>query len=475
MNSMDGVRLTKRRPPGSLTLSSARDLTALASVPGAYARNGALAEDTLCFWGSGRRLNTRGQRPPPEQPRDRRVEWMCDEQVVWAGVTFSHYGHFAIESVGRLWPVLQGAELEGLPVVTPQLPWRGAHAVVHEWLDAFGARRIVLSKDVPAIRFRRMYVPEPAWRVDAWVAPEIREIHLQVRRNVEIPEFPSLGVLWLSRSGLGRRRCAYDECLIEWILDGHVTIFHPEAKSLAEQIAALEASDVVVGVIGSAFHSMLTTQVCPQCIYLCPGTEVTHGSLYEPQGAYVIQDQLLKTNGKFLYVCASTGVREHCFPGGYRLTFPAGHRILIPETLRALCETVLPDLFDDLRVLALAYPDRVRRGMGGGSSGLMGVAAAMLLDPLSSDARMALGMAFEAEGLGRCACEQFMAAADLAEYPVPALLRAAKVTTQEGAAEHAVMVAERVLAIDPGSREAAGYVIDGQSLLGRLGRESSTT
>jgi hypothetical protein len=426
----------------------------MASVPGAYEQSGELAEDTVCFWGSGPLLHVRGKSPPPRRPLDRMADRVCDEPVVWAGVTFSHYGHFAVESVGRLWPVLPGAELEGLPVVTPGLPWG---RVIHEWLDAFGARRIELPED-GATRFRRMYVPEPAWRVDAWVAPEIREIHLQVRRNLEITPPPPRSVLWLSRSRLKRERRAYDECLFEWILAEHVTVFHPETKSLAEQIAAIEASAFVAGVIGSAFHSLLTAQMPPRCVYLCPGTETTHGSLYEPQEAYMVQDQLLKNNGSFLYVCAPTGVKDYRFPGGERLTFPGGHRILIPETLRALREVALPDLFDDPRAFALAYPDRVPRVKNDRNSDAVNAIAAMLRDPLSVDARMALGLALEAEGLNRCAIEQFMSVADLAENPVPALLRAAQILAREGAVDDASTVAERVLAIDPESREAANLV-----------------
>lgn len=444
---MDGIRPTEHRRSGGLGLSPARDLTAVASVPGAYEQSGALAEDTVCFWGSGRLLHVRGKEPPSRHPLDRPAECVFDEPVVWAGVTFSHYGHFAIESVGRLWPVLPGAELEGLPVVTPELPWGGA---IHEWLEAFGARRIELPED-GATRFRRMYVPEPAWRIDAWVAPEIRDIHLQVRQNLEVTPSARHRVLWLSRSRLRRERRAYDECLFEWILAEHVAVFHPETKSLAEQIAAIEASDFVAGVVGSAFHSLLTAQAPPRCIYLCPGTATTHGSLYEPQGAYMAQDQLLKNNGSFLYVCAPTGVEDYCFPGGHRLTFPGGHRILIPETLRALHEAALPDLFDDPRAFALAYPDRARRGMDGRDSDLMNAVATMLRDPLSADARMALGLAFEAEDLNQCAIEQFMTAADVADDPVPALLAAARVLIREGSVDQASKVAERVLTLDPRS------------------------
>jgi hypothetical protein len=199
----------------------------MVSVPGAYERGGDLAEDTVCFWGSGRLLHVRGEEPPSRLPLNRPIERVCDEPVVWAGVTFSHYGHFAVESVGRLWPVLPGAEPEGLPVVTPGTPWG---KVIHEWLDRFGAQLISLPDD-GATRFSRMYVPEPAWRVDAWVAPEIRDIHLHLRHNLEITPSRRNGVLWLSRSHLRRERRAHDESLLEWILADHISVFHPETKS----------------------------------------------------------------------------------------------------------------------------------------------------------------------------------------------------------------------------------------------------
>lgn len=452
---MDGVRPTEHRSSDSLGLSPPRDLTVVASVPGAYEPNGALAEDTVCFWGSGRFLHVRGKNPPPQQPCGRVMDRLYDEPVVWAGVTFSHYGHFAVESVGRLWPVLSGRRLEGLPMVVPGPVWG---KVIHEWLSAFGAARIE-PPEGSAIRFKRMYVPEPAWRVDAWVSPEIRDIHLQVRRNLKIEPGPRRHVLWLSRSRLKRERRTYDECLLEWILAEHVSVFHPERHSLAEQIAAMEASEFVAGVIGSAFHSLLTTQSPPRCIYLCPGTAMAHGSLYEPQGAYLVQDQLLNNNGRFLYVCAPTGVEDYCFPSGGRLTFPGAHRILIPETLRALREAALPDLLDDPCAFRLAYPGCALRN--GPNSDLVSAAAAMLCDPLSADARMALGLRFEAQGLSSCAYEQFMTAADLSDYPAPALLGAARILLQEGSADQASKVAERVLALDPGSREAAALASEG--------------
>jgi len=349
----------------------------------------------------------------------------------------SPYGHFVIESVSRLWPLLPGAALEGLPVVfvTPV-----DKQPIREWLDAFGARRVQLPEQ-GATRFARMHVSEPAWQIDAWAAPEIREIHLQARRNLELPNLAGGGVLWLSRSRLQRRRRAYDECLLEWILEPHVTIFHPQEKTLPEQVAAVEAADAVVGLIGSAFHSLLMAMRVPRYVYLCPDVELAHFNDHHFQDAYAAQDRMLGVGGTHLRACVPTGVAAHRFPGGYSLTFPADHRLLVPEILRALADTELPDLLDDPRAAALAYPERARSL---GARGAELAASQVLLDPLSAEARLALGAEFELQDHRRCALEQFVAAADLAENPITALRCAARVTERLGNGEEAAEIASKI-------------------------------
>src|SRR4029077_20466894 len=135
------------RPRGSLVVSEARELLVTRSIPGAFNPDRTVAEDTL-------RIVTeaaiRPGRVPNEMP-DEEVVRVRDEEVVWGGHVMRHYGHFLVESVSRLWPVLPGAELDGRPVVfaTPRrLPF------VLEWLEAFGARTVELPER-GVVRFTR--------------------------------------------------------------------------------------------------------------------------------------------------------------------------------------------------------------------------------------------------------------------------------------------------------------------------------
>jgi hypothetical protein len=89
------------------------------------------------------------------------------------------------------------------------------------------------------------------------------------------------------------------------------------------------------------------------------------------------------------------------------------------------------------------HPERVRSF---GSRDLEFVASQVLLDPVSADARLALGAEFEVQ-LGHCALEQFLAAADLSKNPAPALGRAARATARLGDGEEAAEIESKAAAL----------------------------
>lgn len=435
------------RPRGSLSISGPRELLAIRSIRGAFDPDGTCVKDTLRITG------TRARVPDivPDMMPNQEIVDVCEEEVVWGGCIVSQFGHFLTESVSRLWPLLPGAELSGLPVVFTTPSGRGH---VGDWLKAFGVRVITLPAK-GAVRFTRAFIPEPAWRLNAWVTPEIRDIHLHAREGLDVRSTSRHNLLWLSRSKLNRGRRAYDENLLEWILRDHARIIHPEAMTLAEQVAAIEASDAVAGIIGSAFHSLLLASDPPECLYLCPGKVMS---------AYVGQNELLKVPTTFVHALAASKMSLL-----EKFRVPDMFRLSIPESLRALNATVRPGLLDDPRIALFASPEICQ---GSDARAIMGdleqAIVKVLLDPLWIRARMDLGATLESQGLSECALEQFIMVANLNEDYLPAPLRAARLMARRGESEEASEMAGRVLAIKPKSkreemyaREAERYIIDG--------------
>lgn len=363
------------------------------NIRGAYEPDGYLAVDTIRLWGEG-------QEPPdtvPERLPNQDVVQVYDDEVIWGGPIMGHYGHFLTESVSRLWPLLSNSGLEGLPVVfvTPfEKPF------IMEWLAAFEVRVVTLPTQ-GVVRFKRVFVPEPAWRLNRWIAPEVRDIHLRARRGLRIGSASRSGVIWLSRFELERQRVPYDEGLLEWLLGRHVRVVSPQRLTLAGQVAAIEGSAAVAGLVGSAFHSVLMAAEIPNCVYICSASI---------QSAHIAQGRLLGSDATFVEALAPVGKGPRT-----EARFPAGYRLQVPEILLALAGTVIPGLLENPKLAALARPERLFEAASqAGENDMEDVVGEVLRDPTSISARTKLGTLFEAKGLDRYACEQRATVADLA-------------------------------------------------------------
>jgi capsular polysaccharide biosynthesis protein len=371
----------------------ARELLVARNIRGAYEADGRLARDTIRLWGEG-------QEPPdaaPDRLPNRDVVQVYDDEVIWGGSIVGHYGHFLTESVSRLWPLLSGSELEDLPVVfvTPsEMPF------IKEWLAAFKVRVVTLPNQ-GVVRFKRVFVPDPAWRLNMWIAPEVRDIHLRARRGLRVEPASRSEVTWLSRFELEKKRMPYDEGLLEWLLGRHVTVLSPQKLTLGEQVAAIEGSAVVAGLVGSAFHSVLMAAEIPNCIYMCPA---------RIQSAHIAQNRLLGSDATFVEALAAVKAISR-----KNARFPAGYRFQIPEVLRALAGTAIPALLENPMLASLARPeDLSKAGCRANEIELETAIAEVLQDPTSALARTRLGALFEAKGLDHYAQEQYVMVADLA-------------------------------------------------------------
>lgn len=438
----------KLRPRGSLRLSDPQDLLVDRSIPAAFEPDGRPVRDTLRLLGA----DGVSQQPVPDIPHNRKHPRVNDEEVIWAGSLNGHYGHFLLESTSRLWPLLSDEKLEGLPAVfagnlfSPGLVDPGDHPFMAEWLDAFGVR-IVEVADEP-VRFKRMHVPEPALRVGAWMSTELRDIHLRARRGLgKLPTVAPGKVVWLSRSNLERnRRVAHDECLLEWLLRDYIQIVHPQTLTLAGQVAEVEASRAIVGIVGSAFYTLLLAEAVPHFVCLC-------SAAWAAASPYAPLAELVNANANLVFalgqapegnLASKTNPRYH-------------HRLQIPRILRSLSETVLPELANDPWIATLAHVEHLRSndGYARKPANLEFAVAKVLLEPLSDGARMNLARHFEARHLDSLALEQYAVVADLRGHWAPKALREARRMARSGAADTASPMVKGLLSnFDRAFREA---------------------
>lgn len=251
--------------------------TAVRSVERAvatHARRGYLVHASGVFDADGRYVHEavhwRGRPlmvppPPPEAAESLPGRWL------WGGVLHDHFGHFLMESTGRLWalPALEGA-LDGI-VYLPERGFgrraadRGLAPFQRLFLDLLGVRLPVRILDRPT-RIDLLEVPGQGFGIGPMVegtAPFRAFVRDRFARDVA-PEGPAR--LYVSRSTLDLRLGGIlgEKRLETYLADEGYEVFHPQAHPLPEQIARYRAATRVVGPDGSALHLFAMTGTADQ-------------------------------------------------------------------------------------------------------------------------------------------------------------------------------------------------------------------
>lgn len=182
-----------------------------------------------------------------------------DEEVVYLGLLFNHYGRVLLESLARIWYLGRVDPAVKVVFNTANAAQGGLAPWLPELLSLFGIPpNRVLSLDAPT-RLRRAIVPEPLFEQfysahDEMVRP-FREAAARVASDV----VPSDQPLYLSRRRLSsRQRPAIGEAELEQILQANgFRIAYPETMSIADQVRMINAHKDIVSSLGSAAHSVL--------------------------------------------------------------------------------------------------------------------------------------------------------------------------------------------------------------------------
>ena len=183
----------------------------------------------------------------------------------------TNFGHFITETLGFLWPyLLPGSDagredLTGWPVLLSSCQGTEPSEQVLHGLIRQHHGFPLLEAHLPAtLHLERVLVPEPSLRLHAACsATHIRSAGALgdwLLEQSPAPQEPAVAGrrLFISRSALeGEVRRVDQEPVLEALLaERGWTVFHPQKHTLAEQVAAYRAAQVICGFEGSALHGL---------------------------------------------------------------------------------------------------------------------------------------------------------------------------------------------------------------------------
>lgn len=173
-----------------------------------------------------------------------------DREVIYGGIPNPSYGHFLTEGVARLWFAKLHPEI---PVV-----WSGTTqeltALQLQILSALEIKNEHIFLDSPT-EFSSVIFPFPGLSLGDYCLPEYAAVIGGIPAEAVVPGKK----LYLSRSRLEHTRGSVGiEASLENCLERFgFTIFHPELFSLAEQAREISSAEIVLGIEGSALHTLL--------------------------------------------------------------------------------------------------------------------------------------------------------------------------------------------------------------------------
>ena len=182
-----------------------------------------------------------------------------DEDVIYLGMLFNHFGRVLLESLARVWyltdvdPSVKVAFTNANSAQAAHAPW------VPKLLAAFGIPpERILSLTEPT-RLRRAIVPEPLFEqfyaAHSDMARPFREVAARVAADVT----PSQQPLYLSRRRLtSRQRPVVGEPELEVLLrQNGFAIAYPETMTIEDQVRLINGHADIFSSLGSAAHTVL--------------------------------------------------------------------------------------------------------------------------------------------------------------------------------------------------------------------------
>ena len=180
-----------------------------------------------------------------------------DEDIVYVGFIFNHWGHFLIDFCTRLWAadVYPGHKLV---FITYEKAHVNLHDNIWRFMELLGIDlKNVLFINQPT-KFKKVFVPECAYQTNSYYSDLYLDLFEKVARNAK-----QIGIeydkVYFARTAY---KAAIDkeigeESLVNLFKTNGYTIVFPEHLSLDEQIEVIRNSSIIAGITGSVTHNML--------------------------------------------------------------------------------------------------------------------------------------------------------------------------------------------------------------------------
>lgn len=209
-----------------------------------------------------------------------------DGEYIYVGFVHPHFGHFVIDSLSRMWPLIEhrppGVKLLLHGWGGPAMWWAKEPWLVELLRGAGVSRDDILEVSEP-VRVPRLWVPHRSFQGQTFA----HQVHAKVCRSIgeQLIAGQKIGredrPAYLSKTRLARgiRRVTNEHQLESFLRGRGVEVFYPETMSTLDKLALFHSGRPLAGMTSSAFHTSLFAPPAGRMVMIDPAEVVNSNFL----------------------------------------------------------------------------------------------------------------------------------------------------------------------------------------------------
>lgn len=237
-----------------------------------------------------------------------------DDEYVYLGMLYHHYGHMIIDCSTRLWAMKNNPGLKGIYIVQ-QTQEAKLSSVAKRMIELSGINPdniIVLNQ--PA-RVKNLIVPEQGYCYENYISPEYLGTFEDIVANIKPTRDYNYDKVFFSRTKFNQkaRREIGTEVLDALFESAGFEVIHPERYSLDDQIAIMRHATEYACIQGTLVHNLIFMRGTLKKIYIVNKTYFMGSQYFDScklagytplfLDFYTVKYPTRIFNGPFIFLC----------------------------------------------------------------------------------------------------------------------------------------------------------------------------
>lgn len=172
-----------------------------------------------------------------------------NEEVIFGGVAFSHFGHFLIETLSRLWWVIKNKEFSKKIVFIKNRDFDENKFIKLLLLCGLKKENIIFLEQ--ATRFKLVIIPDQSLIFFNYYTDEFLTPYNEILKNIKPSVYEKI---YLSRTKFEKKDHINEIYFENFYRSLGYKIVYPEKLDIAEQISLVSGADEIVSTMGTISH-----------------------------------------------------------------------------------------------------------------------------------------------------------------------------------------------------------------------------